>query len=366
MTIALLVSLLVLSLAWFNGANDVAKGVATLAGSGAVNARHAIVWGAVCTLLGGCAAALWGGALISTFSNGFLQSGFPMSLGFVGAVMAGAIVWVALATRYGLPVSTTHALLGGIVGAALMLAGPEGLRAAAVANKALLPLLLSPLIAIGLCWGLLLLAGLVEKKIPAWSPGCCAKEAWRKNPYVCAENADKMPLPLVQKIWIGLHWASSGATSFARGLNDVPKISAFLILAVALTPGLSLAGSQQQTVWPIIAVTLMMACGSLWGGRRVLQVLAHRVTAMDARSGLAANVGTSFLVLAATPFGLPVSTTHVSTGSLMGVRWADGAQPNQSDALKLILFGWVITLPVAALIAAASLWLAGVVSGGAA
>ncbi|RJQ48072.1 MAG: anion permease [Gammaproteobacteria bacterium] len=360
---ALVLSLLVLGLAWANGANDVAKGVATLAGSGIVNARRAVAWGSICTLLGGCAAVLWGGALVSTFSDGFLQSGFPISMGFVGGVVTGATVWVVLATRLGLPVSTTHALLGGVVGAALFLAGPAGLHTAAVTNKALLPLLLSPVIAIGLCWLLLLGARYVERKIPAWSPGCCDKEAWQKNPYLCADNAGQLPLPLVQKIWVGLHWLSSGVTSFARGLNDVPKISAFLILVVALTPGLPLAVSQQQAVWPIMAVTLMMMCGSLWGGYRVLQVLAHRVTAMDARNGLAANVGTSFLVLAATPLGLPVSTTHVSTGSLMGVRWADGARPNQRDALKLILFGWVITLPLAALMAAASLWLMRIFTG---
>ncbi|MFZ5589044.1 MAG: inorganic phosphate transporter [Pseudomonadota bacterium] len=356
MAAMIFVGLLILALAWVNGANDVSKGVATLTGGGVANARRAIWWGTFCTMLGGLAALTWGGALVSTFSNGFLASGFPVSLTFVAGVAAGAAGWVFAATRLGLPVSTTHALLGGVVGAALVIAGPDGLRTAAVANKALLPLLVSPLIAIALCWCLLLIARFVEKKIPAWSPGCCDHEAWRKNPFVCADNAEQLPLPWVQRVWIGLHWLSSGATSFARGLNDVPKIAAFLILALTLAPE-ALRNAGAEAIWPIIAVTLVMGMGSVWGGRRVLNVLAHRVTPMDTRTGLVANVGTSFLVLAATPLGLPVSTTHVSTGALMGIRWGEGVKPDQADALKLILFGWVVTLPVAALLSATAVWL---------
>ncbi|HLA75697.1 MAG TPA: inorganic phosphate transporter [Gammaproteobacteria bacterium] len=355
----LLVGLLVLALAWANGANDVSKGVATLAGGGVANATRALLWGTFCTVLGGLAALGWGGVLVSTFSNGFLQTGFPFSLSFVAGVMVGAAAWVFLATRLGLPVSTTHALLGGVVGAALVVAGPAGLHSVAIANKALVPLLLSPLLAIVFCWGLLLLMRFVEKKIPAWSPGCCVKEEWRKNPFVCAGNARQLPLPWVQKVWVGLHWLSSGATSFARGLNDVPKIAAFLVLVIALAPGASTAATQHGTLWSIAAVTLVMGLGSLWGGLKVLQVLAHKVTAMDTRTGLVANVGTSLLVIAATPLGLPVSTTHVSTGALMGIRWAGSVKPAQGDALKLILFGWVITLPVAAACAALSAGLFG-------
>ena len=169
------------------------------------------------------------------------------------------------------------------------------------------------------------------------------------------------PLPpaTVERVWIALHWLSSGTTSFARGLNDVPKIAAFMILALTLAP----PAVAQTTAswfpdwlqaWPILLVTLVMGAGCLWGGFKVLDVLAHRVTPLDASSGLVANMGTSILVLAASPLGLPVSTTHVSTGALMGVRWTDRIKPNQNDTLKLILFGWVVTLPIAALVAAAS------------
>lgn len=346
---------MIFALAWANGANDVAKGVATLAGSGTSSAVRALMWGTVCTLLGGLAAAAWGAALLSTFSSGFLASSFPVTMGFVGGVIVGAAAWVLLATRFGLPVSTTHALLGGIIGTVLVLAGPEGLRTAAVANKALLPLLLSPLFAIGLCWALLLMARFIERRIPPWKPGCCEQADWQRDPFVCAEEQQPVPSSMARRVLTLLHWLSSGATSFARGLNDVPKIAAFLILALALAPGLPV--NTDGNAWPIIAVAVVMGLGGLWGGMRVLHVLSRRVVPLDSVSGLAANVGTSLLVLGATPLGLPVSTTHVSTGALMGVRWSDRVKPSQADALKLVLFGWLITFPVAGGIAATCTWL---------
>jgi PiT family inorganic phosphate transporter len=152
-----------------------------------------------------------------------------------------------------------------------------------------------------------------------------------------------------------VHWLSSGVTSFARGLNDVPKIAAFLIMTLTLSPGLALGAG--NAVWPIVAVAVVMGMGGWWGGMRVLHVLAHRVAPLDSTRGLAANLGTSLLVLSATPLGLPVSTTHVSTGALMGVRWSERTKPEQHDALKLVLYGWLVTFPIAGGIAASCAWL---------
>ncbi len=159
------------------------------------------------------------------------------------------------------------------------------------------------------------------------------------------------------RCWTALHWLSSVTTSFARGLNDVPKIAAFLILASTLDPDLAPRSEAAGRAWPTLGVTLTMGLGSLWGGFRVLRILAHRVTPLDPQSGLLANAGTSLVVLMATPLGLPVSTTHVSAGAWMGIRWADKGKPQEADALRLILLGWVVTLPVAAALAALSLFL---------
>ncbi|RMD79775.1 MAG: inorganic phosphate transporter, partial [Gammaproteobacteria bacterium] len=102
----------------------------------------------------------------------------------------------------------------------------------------------------------------------------------------------------------------------------------------------------------VAAVALAMTAGALWGGRRVLAVLAHRVTTLEAATGVTANLGTAALVLLASPLGLPVSTTHVSTGSLLGARWAARRPPREADALRAILWGWLVTFPAAGLVAA--------------
>lgn len=337
----MLLTLLVLALAWANGANDVAKGVATLAGSGVAKPKAVIALGAVGSVMGGIVALVWGSTLVSVFSKGFLSEGTSATLVFsIGAVFAAA-AWVLCATLARLPVSTTHGLVGGIAGAAIGTFGIEGLHAPAIASKALMPLLASPLIAIGLCWVLLLATRYIERRRPQWSPGCCARADFEQDPFVCVAASER-PSPMARRVWRALHWLSAGATSFARGLNDVPKMAALLL------PVLALGGAASQfAMVPILAVTIAMGAGSVWGGYRLLPVLAQRVTRMDERTGLVANLGTSALVLAASPLGLPVSTTHVSTGALMGVRFGENARPD-TDALKVILIAWLVTLPVAA------------------
>lgn len=341
---------LVLWLAWYNGANDVAKGIATLVGGGETGATRAVWWGCLWTVLGGLAALAWGLALVDMFSHGLLAPGFSADLAYIVSVLFGAGAWVMAATRLGLPVSTTHALLGAVVGAALVAVGPDSLRYSALAANAALPLLLGPLLALALCWLLLLAARWIAARVPPWRPGCCARADWQRDPFVCAEGE----APGRTRRMLGLlHWLSSGATSFARALNDVPKIAAFLVLALGLAPGLV----PTPTTFALLAVTAVMGLGSLWGGYRVLRVLAHRVAPLDRRNGVFANVTTAGLVLLAAPLGLPLSTTHVSVGSMLGVRLGEGHAPRERDAIRAIVGGWLVTLPVTAALAAAGGWL---------
>lgn len=353
------VCIVILALAWFNGANDVSKGIATLVGRGGTAPRRAVLWGSLWTVLGGLAAMIWGIALVDTFSRGLLAPGFSADLIYLASAVFGATGWVMLATQWGLPVSTTHALLGGIIGAALAVVGPGGLRASALASKAALPLLVSPLAAIILCWALLLLGKLIARRVPAWRPGCCSQDEWRKNPFVCDASrpvmSDEPKRNQIERLLNLLHWLSSGATSFARALNDTPKIAAFLFLGLSLLPG-AMAVKLPINL-PIVAVAIAMGLGSLWSGYRVLAVMAHRVAPLDQQNAVVANVTTSSLVLLASPLGLPVSTTHVSTGALFGVRLGERSAPPEKDAVKMILLGWLVTLPVAATLAAAGSWM---------
>lgn len=217
----------------------------------------------------------------------------------------------------------------------------------------MLPLLLSPFIAVFLCAGILWLSRTMAKRMPLRQNDCCTPEVWQNNPYLCAtEKTHGKLYRHLPGLWETLHWLSGGVTGFARGLNDVPKIAAMLILALGLVPQSSTFEHQNIVIGATLAVTFMMAVGGIWGGRRVLEILAHRVVPMTPSTGLAANTGTSLLVLLASPLGIPVSTTHVSTGALLGIRLTDKRTPTQEDALRWILFAWVVTLPVTSIFAA--------------
>ena len=151
---AILVLALVALLAFANGANDNAKGVATLVGHGAATPRLALGWAALTTALGALVGIIASAGLLEAFSVGFLGANAELSARFFIAVLAGALIWVLLATRTGLPVSTTHAILGGLVGAGVLEIGAGRIEWAVLAQRAAIPLLASPLVALILVFAL--------------------------------------------------------------------------------------------------------------------------------------------------------------------------------------------------------------------
>lgn len=346
---AALLSTVTLMLAWANGSNDVSKEVAALAGSGIATPRAGSILGVFATLAGGLSAIPWGGALGALFGGGFLKGADVLPVGAALAALAGAAGFVALSTWRRWPVSTTHALIGGIVGAAVAQFGIRDVAYRALAAKFLVPLLASPALAIGLCWALLLLNRYVEARMPQWTAGCCAPEDHKKDPFICAPP-EQRPSTMTRRVWLALHWLSGGAVSFARGLNDVPKMAALMIPALAAWPASAITAKGPALA--IMLTSLAMTGGALMAGRRLLPVLAQEVSAMTPTTGLFANLGTTLLVLGATPLGLPVSTTHVAAGSIIGVRVADHAPPRARDALRTILLAWFVTLPAAAALSA--------------
>jgi PiT family inorganic phosphate transporter len=141
-----------------------------------------------------------------------------------------------------------------------------------------------------------------------------------------------------QQIMDGAHFLSAGVVSFARGLNDTPKIVALLLLL-----------KWMDVRWGFFAVAMTMAIGGLLNARRVAETMSHKITAMNHGQGLSANLTTGMLVILASFFGLPVSTTHVSVGALFGIGVVTG-QANPRVMMNIVL-SWLITLPCAALIA---------------
>ena len=177
MEISLLAFALVFALAFANGANDVSKAIATLVGSGITDYRSAIAWGTAWTMVGAALAAFVASAMIKTFSHGLVQTGTIIGAGVTLAVLTGAMAWVLFASRTGLPVSTTHALTGAIVGAGLVAFAGEGLIWPAIGKKIVLPLLVSPFLALTIS---LLIHPAIRALARKWEGAClCVMPASR-------------------------------------------------------------------------------------------------------------------------------------------------------------------------------------------
>jgi PiT family inorganic phosphate transporter len=352
---AVVLVLLTLGLAFANGANDVSKGIATLVGSGTTQYRAAVLWGTVWTVAGSLAAAVASQGLVATFSGKGLLANPSSESGFLLAVACGAIAWLAIATLTGLPVSTTHSLTGALCGAGIMAAGVDGVVWTGVARKVALPLALSPLLSLGL---MLILAPAVVPLFRRAHRFCVCVERRETLP-AAAGAALAAPLPALDLVAASdcppetlvrvglldsLHWASAGATSFFRGLNDTPKI---LALGVAATAGFGISGF---TFYALVAAA--MGLGSVAGGFRVTETLARKVTRISHDDGLLANLTTSGFVCAASLWGLPVSTTHVSSGAILGIAAGPKGPGLNWKTVREMLLAWAVTLPVAALLAA--------------
>lgn len=353
--VGVLLIAITLGVAYANGANDVSKGIATLVGSGVTDYRRAMLWGTVWTVAGGVAAAFASRGLVAVFSGKGLLAVDPTGAAFVMAVAAGAIVWLALATRTGLPVSTTHALVGGLVGAGIAAQGVAGVQWAAVATQTAIPLAVSPLVALALMIGSYPLISFAFRRFNRYcvcvereeamvlGAGSAAALTGGSSLRVVA-GAD-CPSSVVARVnaMDSMHWLTSGATSFFRGMNDTPKILALGVIAAAATGG----GLAPEGLFVLVA--LAMGAGSYVAGRRVTDTLAGKVTTIAHDDGFAANLVTSALVGLASFYALPVSTTHVSTGAITGVgvrkrdvRWR---------MVRDFVLAWAVTLPVAGVIA---------------
>ncbi|MEH2417667.1 inorganic phosphate transporter [Nostoc sp.] len=310
----LLISLFIatLFLAYSNGANDNFKGVATLFGSRTSSYQTAILWATFTTFAGAVAATFLASTLIKNFSGkGLVPDAIANAPEFHLAVAIAAGLTVLIATFMGFPISTTHSLTGALVGAGLVAIGLK-VNFAALGSSFILPLLLSPIIAIPLGAGIYSLSGYINSK---WN------------------------LSVNQKIIDTCHFLSAGIVSFARGLNDTPKIFSMILVIEYF----SIQGG-------MITIAIAMALGGLLNSQKVAVTMSQKITSMNHTQGLSANIVTGFLVIAASWFGLPVSTTHVSVGSIFGVGLT-GKKANMRVFYQILL-SWILTLPTAAIISA--------------
>ena len=311
-----------LFLAFSNGANDNFKGFATVWGSETLEFRRALVLATIATVLGGVASILIADALVQQFSGkGLVDDNLASTPRFALAVAGGAAATVMLATRLGYPISTTHALVGGLVGAGLA-QSETPLNLANLGSGFVLPLLTSPFISAGLGF---VIFTVVRKRREAMARTVSAPGG------AIVTGAPSRRLD-------GLHLLSASAICFARGVNDTPKLAALLI-AANLTSGAVSA----------VAVTVAMGLGGWMLSRRVAETMSKRINQLDAGQGISANLITAGLVLFASRLGMPVSTTHVSVGSILGTGAAAGTL--DLSVVRNVLVSWVATLPISAVIA---------------
>lgn len=357
-----------LFLAYSNGANDNFKGVATLFGSGTADFKSALNWATATTFLGSLAAIFLAQEMVKNFSGkGLVPDELIQNPAFAISIALGAAITVFTATKIGMPISTTHSLVGALFGSGVIAVGST-FNFVKLGSIFLVPLILSPLMAAVLSLGLYVVFRRLRKALNITKETCiCVGDEFQPVAHVSfgnanLETASAKTLKIAsrndcaqvymgsfmgisaQKLLDNAHYLSSGVVSFARGLNDTPKIVGLLVVINAL-----------DIRWGMIAIAIAMAIGGLLNARKVGETMSKKITTMNHGQGFTANLITGLLVTTASLHGLPVSTTHVSVGSLFGISAVSG-QANFRTITKILL-SWVITLPFAALISGLTFFL---------
>ncbi len=352
-------------LAYANGANDNFKGVATLFGSHTLSHRNSLIWATVTTLAGALTAAFFATELAKVFSGkGLVPDALITSPEFMLSVMMGAALTVFVAAKAGIPISTTHSLIGGLVGAGLVAAGSD-MNLDALGSTYLIPLAISPLIAVVVAGFLYYILTTIRKRFRIHKQSCLCVGERRLDVAVPEgvspsvvfssldividdqENCDIKAIDVYQGRMFGIgiqgvvdaiHVLSAGAVSFARGLHDTPKIV-----------GVAMAAGALDLYWVTFIAAIAMTLGGIFQSQKIAKTMSKDITSINHGQGLAANLVTSVMVLFASKWGVPVSTTHVSCGSIFGIGSING-ETNWS-IVRNIVFAWVLTLPIAAVIA---------------
>ncbi|MDY8134091.1 inorganic phosphate transporter [Aquimarina sp. 2201CG5-10] len=357
-------------LAYSNGANDNFKGVATLFGSKTTNYKKAIIWATVTTASGSIAAIFLASSLVKNFSGkGLVPDTLIQTPEFAISIALGAAITVFSATKIGMPVSTTHSLVGALFGSGVVAVG-TAFNFEKLGNTFLMPLIVSPLMAAVISLIIYTIFRKIRIHLGVTKQTCvCIGNEYKPvikttgtHEFTTTQSESQNPVRIMneqecveryegnfiginsQKILDAAHYLSAGIVSFARGLNDTPKIVGLLIVINTL-----------DIEWGMMAVAAAMAIGGLLNAKKVGEMMSKKITPMNSGQGFTANLVTGLLVTTASIHGLPVSTTHVSVGSIFGI----GTVTKKADikVVRNILLSWVLTLPIAATCSALIYWL---------
>ncbi|WP_171171113.1 inorganic phosphate transporter [Streptomyces sp. I05A-00742] len=324
-TFALVVTIAVaLGFTYTNGFHDSANAIATSVSTRALTPRAALAMAAVMNLAG----AFLGSGVAKTVSKGLIETPVgDKGMGILFAALVGAIVWNMVTWYFGLPSSSSHALFGGMVGAAL--AGGTTVIWSGVVEKVVIPMFLSPFV--GLIIGYLVMVAIM----------------WmfrRSNPHKA-----KRGFRIAQTV-------SAAGMALGHGLQDAQKTMGIVVMALVI-------GDVQDKdaaipLWVKLACAITLSLGTYAGGWRIMRTLGRRIIELDPPQGFAAETtAASVMYTASFMFHAPISTTHVITSAIMGVGSTKGSRAVRWGVAKNIVMGWFITMPAAAAVAAFSYWI---------
>jgi inorganic phosphate transporter, PiT family len=321
--VTLLVITIVVALAFdfTNGFHDTANAVATSVSTRALSPRLVVGIAAVANLAGAFVTT----AVAKTIGKGIIDTGLATPK-TVLAAMFGAIVWNLLTWWRGLPSSSSHALIGGLIGAALAQSGSKGVEWGGLKDKVLAPSLVSPVVGFVGAALLLLIIYWVFVKV---TPGL-ANRGFRHAQLV-----------------------SGTFVAFTHGANDAQKTMGVIALALYANGSID---HFYIPIWVIVAAGLAIGAGTYTGGWRIMRTMGQRIFKMEPASGFAAQASTAAVLYATAHFGYPVSTTHVISGSVMGAGATQKFSAVRWGVAGNIMVAWLLTIPAAAIVAAALYW----------
>lgn len=316
-----------------NGFHDAANSIATVVSTRVLSPRYAVAWAALWNFV---AFAVFGTAVAKTIGKGTIDFSINevASLDVILAGLIGAIAWDLITWYYGLPSSSSHALVGGLGGAAIAVAGPQALLASGFSKIALF-IVLSPLIGLILAVVLMNLVLVITQTFINLTKSSVAGPNWffRKAQLV-----------------------SAAAYSLGHGANDAQKTMGVIAAIILIDQGRSLSDFKIE-LWMVLAAHAAIAAGTMSGGWRIVHTMGSRITKLHPVGGFAAETAAAVTLFGTAALGIPVSTTHTITGSIIGVGATNRLSAVRWGLTGKVIYAWILTIPGSALIAALSVWL---------
>ncbi len=317
-----IVVLLAIAFDYVNGFHDTANAIATSVATRALSPRIAILMAAAFNFIG----AFAGTAVAKTIGSGLVDDATTTQV-VIAAALIGAIAWNLITWRAGLPSSSSHALVGGLFGATVIASGTGSLKLEGIVGKVLVPMITSPILGFIIAFGLMLLL------------------------YRLFYRARRKPM---SRTFRRLQPISAAFMAFAHGSNDAQKTMGVITLAL-VTDGL--IPDFNVPFWVIVVSASALSLGTAVGGWRIMKTMGTRVAKLEPVHGFAAETTAAVILFGTAHFGMPVSTTQVISGAIMGVGSSQGLRRVRWGVARRILVAWVVTLPAAGGLAALA-WIA--------